>query len=427
MPEKIVRDVVHDVIAFRMEVPVDRLLFHLINAAEMQRLRRIRQLGLTSLAYPGADHSRYSHSLGVMETTRRMLSQLELDFRIDPYQRTVCLAAALLHDLGHGPFSHVFERVSGIEHEAVTCRMILDPSGEVHRLLVNHHPSLPHDITEMLCHRPRSFLSDVISSQLDADRFDYLLRDNLMTGSRYGDYDLNWLLHALAVDTVGNRLVVHAKGVSAIEAFLQSRYHMYRNVYFHKVVRTAEGMVRLVLQRAKRLAVQGRLIWPAPEDAVHSALLGRQLTLQQFTDLDDVSVLHCFKQWAGESDAVLARLCRGLLYRRLYKVIELPVDLSRAETDTLLMKVRDVVAGSGGDPDYDLFYDEPADTPYDLAEGEERGEGEHVRQIAVLDEQGKVVPFATLSSLPAALNRQLFFRRVHVADAYEVLAKQVVK
>jgi HD superfamily phosphohydrolase len=427
MPEKIVRDVVHDVIAFRIELPVERLLFDLMNAAEFQRLRRIRQLGLTSLAYPGADHSRYSHSLGVMETARKMLSQLELDFHIDAYQRTVCLAGALLHDLGHGPFSHVFERVSGIEHEEVTCRMILDPAGEVHRLLAGHHASLPRDIVEMLSHRPDSFLSDVISSQLDADRFDYLLRDNLMTGSRYGDYDLNWLLHALTVDVGGDRLAVHTKGISAVEAFLQSRYHMYRNVYFHKVVRTAEGMVRLALQRAKRLAVQGRLSWPSPEDTVHSALVGRQLTLEQFTELDDVSVMHCFKAWAGESDTVLARLCRGLLYRRLYKVIDLPVDISRADVDALLGKVREAVAASGGDPDYDIFYDEPADTPYDLAAGGEGG-GEHGRrQIAVVDEQGRVVPFATLSALPEALDRQLFFRRLHVTDAYEVVAGQVLR
>lgn len=424
MAEKIVRDVVHDVIAFRTESPVDGLLFDLMNAVEFQRLRRIRQLGLTSLAYPGADHSRYSHSLGVMETARRILNRLELDFRIDPYRRTVCLAAALLHDLGHGPFSHVFERVSGIEHEAVTCRMILDPAGEVHRLLVEHDPRLPRDVTDLLCHRPACFLSDVISSQLDADRFDYLLRDNLMTGSRYGDYDLNWLLHALTVDVAGDRLAVHAKGISAVEAFLQSRYHMYRNVYFHKVVRTAEGMVKLVLQRAKRLAVQGRLHWPPPEDTVHSALLGRQLTLQQFTELDDVSMVHCFKLWAGESDAVLARLCRGLLYRRLYRVIDLPGELAKDEVEKLLSDVREAVAKSGGDADYDVFYDEPADTPYDL--GDER-EGEHGREIAVLDEMGKVMPFAMMSALPGALNRALYFRRLHVAEAYEVVVREVVR
>src|ERR1700761_5444211 len=117
MPEKIIRDPVHDVIAFRLERPLDALLYRLLNAAEFQRLRRIRQLGMASFAYPGADHSRYSHSLGVMETARRILDQLRPSVPIDPEQEIVCLTAALLHDLGHGPFSHVFERVSGIHHE----------------------------------------------------------------------------------------------------------------------------------------------------------------------------------------------------------------------------------------------------------------------------------------------------------------------
>src|SRR5881628_2673168 len=131
MAEKIIRDPVHDVIAFRLEKPLDALLFRLLNAAEFQRLRRIRQLGMTSLAYPAADHSRYSHSLGVMQTARRILDQLARLFDIDEEGRTMCLVAALLHDLGHGPFSHVFERVSGIDHEELTRRVILDSESEV--------------------------------------------------------------------------------------------------------------------------------------------------------------------------------------------------------------------------------------------------------------------------------------------------------
>src|ERR1700749_2721964 len=113
MSEKIIRDPVHDVIAFRIERPIDRLLFNLVNSAEFQRLRRIRQLGMASLAYPGADHSRYSHSVGVMETARKILQQLRRSFYISDEDAGICLCAALLHDLGHGPFSHVFESVSG--------------------------------------------------------------------------------------------------------------------------------------------------------------------------------------------------------------------------------------------------------------------------------------------------------------------------
>src|SRR5437763_1006760 len=169
MAEKIIRDPVHDVIAFRLDRPADALLFRLINAAEFQRLRRVRQLGMASLAYPGADHSRYSHSLGVMQTARRMLEQLRHSVPVDDGEETVLLAACLLHDLGHGPFSHVFERVSGIEHEKLTQRLIADPESDVHQILAAHDRALPDLVIRFLrCEPQRTFLNDILASQLDA-------------------------------------------------------------------------------------------------------------------------------------------------------------------------------------------------------------------------------------------------------------------
>src|SRR4051812_3187024 len=220
MPQKIIRDPVHDVIAFEIARPLDALLFRLINAAEFQRLRRILQLGMAHLAYPGATHSRYSHSLGVMETARKILAHVETEIAITDEQRTTCLVAALLHDLGHGPFSHVFERVSGISHERLTQRVIQDPDSEVHRILWQHDRVLPERVVAFLRAEEageRTWLNDVIASQLDAARFDYPLRDNHMTGSRYGAFDLEWLLHTLTVDATANRLAVTWKGVSAVE------------------------------------------------------------------------------------------------------------------------------------------------------------------------------------------------------------------
>src|SRR5947208_1479229 len=149
-----------------------------------------------------------------METARKILAQLRLDFPIDEESETVCLAAALLHDLGHGPFSHVFERVSGTDHEKLTVRIVQAHTSEVHSLLASHDAALPAKVASFLrCEPRRSFLNDVLASQLDADRFDYLLRDNLMTGSRYGGYDLRWLIHALTIDPETNRLAVTWKGV----------------------------------------------------------------------------------------------------------------------------------------------------------------------------------------------------------------------
>ncbi|MDB5297146.1 MAG: superfamily phosphohydrolase, partial [Phycisphaerales bacterium] len=324
MREKIIRDPVHDVIAFRLDRPADALLFKLLNAAEFQRLRRIRQLGMASLAYPGADHSRYSHSLGVMETARKMLGQLGRLTPLDPDQEMVAVTAALLHDLGHGPFSHVFERVTGVHHERLGQRVVLDPESDVHRILIQHDKLLPEKVVALLRCRPtRSVYCDVLSSQLDADRLDYLLRDNLQTGSGYGDFDLTWLMHALTVDPDSGRLAVTWKGVSAVEAYLQARYHMYRNVYFHKVVRAAEGMVKLALHRAKRLLVQGRLAWPPRDSVTYKAMTGQRMSMPEFRDLDDVSVVQCFKLWADGADAPLAGLCRGLLFRQVYKTVDL--------------------------------------------------------------------------------------------------------
>jgi hypothetical protein len=418
MAEQIIRDPVHDVIAFA-DTPIDQLLFRLLDAAEFQRLRRIRQLGLTSLAYPGADHSRYSHSLGVMETARKMLSRLCAFRKVDEAEETVLLCAALLHDLGHGPFSHVFERVSGIHHEKLTQRLIADPDSEVHQVLAADEPQLPKLVVDFLrCEPGRTFLNDIVSSQLDADRFDYLLRDNHMTGSRYGDFDLNWLLHALTIDPTGTRVVVLWKGVSAAESYIQSRYHMYRNVYFHKTVRSAEGMVKLALQRAKRMAVQDRLTWPQRDMSVYKALLGLRLTNEEFADLDDVSVLHCFKLWAASDDPVLAQLCHGLLFRHLYKTIELS-DMSPEQAAERFKAATEAIDAAGGDANYDMFYDEPANTPYEVFDLPEQCAGSQA--IVVLKLDGKLVDLSEVSPVPAALNRTLMFRRLHVAPNWRHL------
>src|SRR5712672_2982304 len=150
MSEKIIRDPVHDVIVLRTDRPLKALLFQLLNAPPVQRLRRVRQLGLASLAYPGADHSRYSHSLGVMETARQMIDRFRSLVSIDREKEAICLVGALLHDLGHGPFSHVFERITGLSHEWMTQQIIEDPSTELHKLLTDFDPQLPKQIADLL-------------------------------------------------------------------------------------------------------------------------------------------------------------------------------------------------------------------------------------------------------------------------------------
>lgn len=417
MPEKIIRDPVHDVIAFDLGDPIDALIFRLIGCTEVQRLRRIRQLGLASLAYPGADHSRYSHSLGVFETARKILARLERSVALVREQRAECLVAALLHDLGHGPFSHVFERVSGVHHEPITRRLILDPDSEVHQTLITFDKTLPERVVQLLgCPEDRNFVCDVLSSQLDADRLDYLLRDNLMTGARYGRYDLNWLLQAMTLDGAGRRLAIGWKGVSAVEAYLQARYHMYRHVYFHKVVRSAEGMVKLALQRARELLFAGdvnsggaALALPPGSGTVAKVLTGERLSTGEFRDLDDVSVIGCFKAWATSDDVQLARLCRGLLDRRLFKTIDLsdhPDPAAAAE------RARAAVVAAGGNGTYSLFEDSPMNAPYTAGP-----EG-----ILVIGPTGATQDFAEASPFVKGFDTRLTFHRLHVAAEFHAVA-----
>jgi HD superfamily phosphohydrolase len=249
---------------------------------------------------------------------------------------------------------------------------------------------------------------------LDADRLDYLLRDNLMTGSQYGNYDLRWLLQAMTIEPQSGRLAVTWKGVSAVEAYLQARYHMYRNVYFHKVVRAGEGMVKLVLQRAKRMAFQGRLDYPRRDDPVYKMLLGQQLSIDEFVDLDDIAVMQCFKHWTRSDDHTLASLCHGLLYRRLFKTIELTRIHEADRVQDMVQKASDVIDKSGGESGYAMFYDEPADTPYKASTTEPSVASE----IVIVEADGSVTTLAEISPFTEGLIQQLTFRRLHVSEVW---------
>ena len=413
------------VIALRLERPVEALLFRLINAAEFQRLRRVRQLGFASLAYPGADHSRYSHSLGVMETARKMIEQLRRSFAIDEQEETICLCACLLHDLGHGPFSHVFERVSGFDHEELTRGIVEDSSSQVHQVLAAHEAGLPARVAAFMAGTGLPpFLCDILSSQLDADRLDYLLRDNLMTGSRYGDYDLTWLLHALTIDEGSGRLAVTWKGVSAVEAYLQSRFHMYRNVYFHKVVRSAEGMVKLAapggpaaggagapaLAAARRCGLQIPAGPAAFDRGIHRPR--RRLDAALFQALDDGR--RCGALAAAVTTACsIADSSKPSTSRRL----------RRGTLAALLQRLKRRSQRPGATSAYDLFYDEPKDTQYQT---DYPGHDSVAGDILVRTADGGQTTFAALSPLMQALGRQLMFRRLHVNAAYASVVLQTL-
>ncbi len=361
--ERIYRDPVHNIIALSEAVADDALLIRLINTREFQRLRHVKQLGLALYTYQGAEHSRFTHSLGVMHVMTRVLDHLGKRYRIDDEARVVARAAAMLHDLGHGPFSHVIEKVLKQSHERWTVRIVADPETAVHARLVEFDSSLPAKVIAAVEHRFRpAFVGQLVSSQLDVDRFDYLLRDSLMTGAKYGFYDLEWIIHALEIDEAHDRIYVASNGIYAVEEYLQARYYMFRQVYFHRSLRSAEAVLMSILRRAVELIKSGDLHFVVAGSVMEQVLAGQDLTVQDFLLFDDHDVMFHIKQWVREPDAILSDLSKRFVERRLFKTIDL--DSDESERARVVEAVRGQVEALGFDPRYYLIEDRAADIPY---------------------------------------------------------------
>ncbi|MDT7540124.1 MAG: uncharacterized protein QOE33_28 [Acidobacteriota bacterium] len=363
MTERISRDPVHNIIRLRTDTREGRLMIDLVDAREFQRLRRIKQLGLALFTYQGAEHSRFTHSLGVLHLITRVLDRLSETYKIDEEDRAAARAAALLHDIGHGSFSHVFETVLGFHHEEWTVRAVLDESTEINQILRDFSPRLPARVASIIEGKFRpAFLAQLVSSQLDCDRMDYLLRDSLMTGAKYGIFDLEWIINALAIDEEHDRLYVTARGLYAVEEYLQARYYMFRQVYFHRTLRSAEVVLRSVLSRALELVAAGEQVWCAPGTAFEKVLNRQPLTVTDHLEMDDSDVLFHLKQWQRAADPVLSDLARRFVARRLFKAIDL--DMPQDERADFIDAARNAVSRAGFDPRYYFNEDQAGDVPY---------------------------------------------------------------
>lgn len=374
----ILRDPVHGLVAF--EAAEQQIVVSLMQASELQRLRRIRQLGFTSLSYPGADHTRFSHSVGtahVMTRFLRRLRDLERDLpswqRIT-YERAVeALAAALLHDLGHGPFSHLFEQAwpEGPSHEEWTSRILLDPETDVHQMLLRQSSSLPARVAALVHGQHEiTYLANIVSGTFDVDRCDYLLRDAHFTGVGYGRFDLDWLLRSLRLGTASPdrapALAVDGpKGLPAIESFILSRLFMFQQVYFHKASRASEWMLTKLLARVKQLILDGRVPDNTPPALEHLARTN-DCPLREYLELDDTLLWQAVRAYRDDPDQLLSDLSRRLFERRLYKTYELfGEQLTPEWREQAIAKVREVARRSGYDPDFSVGLDIATDVPFE--------------------------------------------------------------
>jgi hypothetical protein len=401
--EKLYRDPVHDLISLDKNSREDRCIMQLIDTPQMQRLRRIRQLGLASLSFQGAEHSRFTHSLGVMWIATRILGQLAKEWPISQMQATAVRCAALLHDVGHGPFSHIFEVFLGMSHETWTRRIILSAGSEVHRVLRAFSPDLPRKVAGIIEGQGTPpFLSQIISSQLDADRFDYLLRDSAMTGVKYGVFDFERLLKVLRLDPRGKRIVVSQNGIHPVEKYLQARYHMYSQVYQHKTVRAAETMLALTLRRATEVSGES-----AQESLASNRCLARLLTkgdripLPDYLGLTDEVVLGALDDWRTATDPVLRDLATRLLERRLFKTI----DVSQVRgLKAKLGAAKAEISRLGVDPRYYLALDESGSVAYRPYDSSGVESGRHI-MVEAKAFPGAYADIHDLSEVVAGLSR----------------------
>lgn len=321
---KIINDPVHGFITIPNE-----LIYQIIQHPYFQRLRRISQTGLTESVYPGARHSRFHHALGCMHLMQKSLNILKRkDIEITLEEENGALIAILLHDLGHGPFSHSLEQsiINGSHHEEISLRLMEE--------LNNHFDQeLTLAIQIFKGEYSKKFLSQLVSSQLDCDRMDYLKRDSFYTGVVEGNINPERIISMMNVSD--NELVIEAKGISSVEKFLMARMFMYMQVYMHKKSFTAENFLISVLRRAKELTREGKTIFATSafryflEDNEVGGLSKKGLEI--FTRLDDSDVLSAIKEWQFDDDFILSKLSKNIIQRTLPKSFLFDKKLSEDE------------------------------------------------------------------------------------------------
>ena len=314
--QKIINDPVYGLIT----VP-NNLVFDIIEHPWFQRLRRIIQLGLTHYVYPSAVHTRYQHALGAMHLMTQAVEVLRSKgILISAEEEEGVLCAILLHDIGHGPYSHVLEQtiVKDLSHEDLSL-MMMDSLND----FFNHRLDTANKIFRN--DYPKKFLHQLVSSQLDMDRLDYLSRDSFFTGVAEGVINTDRIIKMLTV--VDDQLVVEGKGIYSIEKFIISRRLMYWQVYLHKTVVAAEYMLVNILKRAKELASEDIPLFGSPvlhlflySDITIENFLEDRKWIEDFARLDDYDILSAIKVWTTHRDPILSYLCKSLVDRHLYKV-----------------------------------------------------------------------------------------------------------
>ena len=363
--KKIINDPVYGFIT----IPSD-LVYDLIQHPYVQRLRYIKQLGMTHLVYPGALHTRFHHALGAMHLMGLALETIKSKGQAISYQEEeAVIVAILLHDIGHGPFSHALEHtiVDGVSHEHISTLLMDNLNREFDGKL-----GLALQIFNNRYHK--KFLYQLVSGQLDLDRMDYLNRDSFFTGVSEGVISFDRIIKML--DVVDDQLVVEEKGIYSIEKFLIARRLMYWQVYLHKTVIAAEQMLVKILERAKELTGEGRNLFASPcfsyflKNSINrEEFKNDPRNIERFTKLDDNDIFTSIKVWVNDEDLILSTLCSHLISRNLYQVEITNEPPSIEIINDLADKVTDEFEISDDDTSYFVFTDTIKNKAYSVGDG----------------------------------------------------------
>lgn len=395
MNEKVFRDPVHNYITVNHPV-----IYDLINSKEFQRLRRVKQVSTTVFTFHGAEHSRFSHCLGVYEIARRVTEIFDAKFPEiwDTNEDLLTMVAALLHDVGHGAYSHTFEKLFDTDHEAITQEIITSPDTEVNAILRQVSPDFPEKVASVINHTYHNKqVVQLISSQIDCDRMDYLLRDSYYSGANYGQFDLTRILRVIR--PTKDSIVFEYNGMHAVEDYIVSRFQMYMQVYFHPASRAMEVLLQNLLKRAKYLYhIDSHFFEKTSPNLI--TFLANQASLADYLSLDDGVMNTYFQAWISAEDDILADLASRFVNRKVFKSVTFEEE-SRKDLSHLVELVKSV----GFDPDYYTGIHVNFDLPYDIYRPEKK---EPRTEINMIQKDGSVVELSTISPIVKTLTGTIY-------------------
>ena len=313
-------DPLHQSITLNSSIPEEKMVMELIDSSPFQRLRRIKQLGPAHLTFHGAESSRFTHSLGVFHIARRAINHLsELDSRLKEH-KFILYGAALLHDVGHGPLSHTSEEIFKIKHELWTAKLI-NSNQELARILNKYGKGNAKIVSDLIQSRisPEKSIISLISSQLDCDRLDYLMRDSYTTGARYGQLDIDRIISAMTIAPDGD-LAINPKGLMAVEHYLVIRNLMYRSVYNHRLNEVCNWLLEQIIKTARKMGPKN--VW-ADENMSEWLWNHERMSQESFLSNDDIITGYHINKWKDSSYDNLSNLCKRFINRNLLKALNI--------------------------------------------------------------------------------------------------------